>query len=354
VPTASLSLPGYDRSQSYGWNYDHAPDLPREIDVPPVPGDWTFCGRLVHSPLGIAAGPQLNGRWIHYYAALGFDVLTYKTVRSRQRDCYPLPNLAPIESDALFEAGREVRTHSDMLGSWAVSFGMPSMPPDVWRSDVEWTKKRLAKEKLLSVSVVATPETNWSLDELAEDFAQCAQWAVESGADCIETNFSCPNVATCDGQLYQQPAAAALVAQCVREAIGKTPYLIKIGFVNSQALAEELLDAVAPHVDALTMTNCISATVRGSNGGLLFDGQPRGIGGDAIRAASINQVKMFADLVKQRGDSTRIIGCGGISQAQHVHAYLDAGAKAVQLATAVMTNPRVGLEIREDLAASLA
>ena len=40
------------------------------------------------------------------------------------------------------------------------------------------------------------------------DYAQCARWAVESGADCVEANFSCPNVATCDGQLYQDARQA--------------------------------------------------------------------------------------------------------------------------------------------------
>ena len=53
-----------------------------------MPGQWQFCGLPVNSPLGVAAGPLLNGRWCLYYASLGFDVLTYKTVRSRRRECY--------------------------------------------------------------------------------------------------------------------------------------------------------------------------------------------------------------------------------------------------------------------------
>jgi dihydroorotate dehydrogenase len=344
---ATPSLPRYDRSQTYRWNYDHAPDPPRDIDVPRIGGDWTFCSRPVPSPLGIAAGPLLNGRWILYYAALGFDVLTYKTTRSQHRDCYPLPNLQPVEAPTLTEAGLELGAIADMQGSWAVSFGMPSMTPDVWQADVEWTRARLARDKLLSVSVVASAEADWSLDELADDFARCARWAVESGADCVETNFSCPNVSTCDGQLYQQPAAAVVVAHRVREAIGKTPYIIKFGFLSDPSLAEQLLDAVGPFADALSMTNCITATVRGSDGSALFAGQPRGIGGQAIRAASVGQVRRFADLVRQQGRSTKIIGVGGASLAEHVHQYLEAGAEAVHLASAIMVNPLVGIQIRQ-------
>ncbi|HMC12234.1 MAG TPA: tRNA-dihydrouridine synthase [Pirellulaceae bacterium] len=348
--TSIPSLPRYDRSQTYRWNYDHAPSPPANIEVPPIGDGWTFCGRPVPSPLGIAAGPLLNGRWILYYAALGFDLLTYKTTRSRPRDCYPLPNLQPVDSELLSASGRELHATGDMQGSWAVSFGMPSMSPDVWRADVEWTRTRLPKEKLLAVSVVASAEADWSLDDLADDFARCARWAVESGADCVETNFSCPNVSTSDGQLYQQPPAAALVAQRVRDAIGKTPFVIKVGFLDDMLSCAELLDAVAPFADALAMTNCIAATVHGPGGAALFNGQPRGIGGDPIRSASVAQVRRFADLTRQRGHSTKIIGVGGISTAAHVQEYLEAGAEAVQLATAPMVNPLVGVQIRSEFA----
>jgi dihydroorotate dehydrogenase (NAD+) catalytic subunit len=346
LPTPSL--PRYDPCQSYRWNFDHAPDVPAAIEPPAIPGSWTYCGRPVPSPLGIAAGPLLNGRWILYYAALGFDLLTYKTVRSSQRECYPLPNLLPVACQRLESAGRVLSASDTMQASWAVSFGMPSMSPDFWRADIEWTRSRLAKEKLLSVSVVASAEPDWSLDDLAADFARCARWAVASGADCIETNFSCPNVSTSDGQLYQQPAAAALVAAHVREAIGKVPYLIKVGYVDSDEPAEQLIDTVAPYADALAMTNCISARVNSAAGQPHFCGESRGIGGEAILAASIAQVERFARLIRQRGSPLRVIGVGGIFSAEHVAQYLKAGAEAVQLATAAMLDPEIGLKIRRD------
>jgi dihydroorotate dehydrogenase (NAD+) catalytic subunit len=345
---SQTSLPRYDRSQTYRWNYDHAPDPPPDIDVPAVPGSWTFCGRPVPSPLGIPAGPLLNGRWILYYAALGFDVLTYKTARSVARECYPLPNLVPVQTASLQGGERGLPASEAMNGSWAVSFGMPSMSPDVWRADVEWTRRQLPPEKVLSVSVVASVQPNWTLDDLAADYARCARWAVESGADCVEVNFSCPNVATCDGQLYQQADAAGSVARQVRDAIGATPLLIKIGYVPGEAAAAALIDAVVPAADALAMTNCLVATVEGP-AGPVFDGQPRGIGGEAIRAASAGQVRLFSRLIRQRGLPTKIIGVGGIFTAEHVRQYLDAGAQSVHLATAAMLDPLVGCQIRREL-----
>ena len=338
-------LPRYDPRQTYDWNYTHAP-APVPQEEPQVPGSWDFCGLPVQSPLGIAAGPLLNGKWILYYAALGFDVMTYKTVRSRHRECYALPNLQPVGASRLRGGDAPLGAEEEMRGSWAVSFGMPSKSPDIWRADIETTRRALPKHKLLSVSVVATPEPHWTVDDLAEDFARCARWAVESGADAVEANFSCPNVASADAQLYQQPETAGRVAARLRAAVGTKPLLIKIGHVTEEAEATALAGAVSAYADALVMVNCISAQIVDSQKHPLFEGQRRGIAGDAIRESALDQVRLFARVVRQRGLKLRLVGVGGIATAEHVRAHLDAGAHAVQLATAAMIDPRVGLQIR--------
>jgi dihydroorotate dehydrogenase (NAD+) catalytic subunit len=344
----SESLPRYNPQQSYRWNYDHAPAVFPEVEVSGVPGEWTFCGLPVGSPLGIPAGPLLNGKWCLYYAALGFDVVTYKTVRSSARECYPLPNLVPVDVAQMTGREESVPARPHMDGSWAVSFGMPSMAPDVWRRDVEWTREQLPAGKLLSVSVVGTVQPGMTLEELADDYALCARWAAGSGADLIETNFSCPNVSTRDGQLFQQPEAAGLVAQRVRTAIGNSPYIVKIGRVSSEHDAASLLSAVGPHINGIAMTNSIAArVVEGES--LLFDGQPRGICGAATREASVQQVALFKRLIAAGDHSIEIIGVGGAATAKDVRAYLDAGASAVHIATAAMVDPQVGVAIREQL-----
>jgi dihydroorotate dehydrogenase len=345
---ATLALPSYDRSQTYDWNYEHAPE-PVEVEVPPVAGHWQFCGLSVDSPLGIPAGPLLNGRWLLYYASLGFDVLTYKTVRSGPRECYPLPNLQPVRCGQLRGSETDLPAVGEMTGSWAVSFGMPSKSPDVWRPDIERTRARLPAGKLLSVSVVGTIQPGWTIDDLADDYARCAQWAAQAGADCVETNFSCPNVSTCDGQLYQDYGSAQLVAQRVRDAVGSKPLVIKIGHVRREEEAEQLLAAVADVADALAMTNSVATTVVGPGGKLLFDGQRRGVCGEATREASIAQVALFRRLIARRGSALKLIGVGGASTAQHVRAYLEAGAESVHLATAAMVNPEIAIETRRAL-----
>lgn len=339
----------YDPEKSYRWNYDHAPSTGPDIEVPEVPGDWHFCGLPVASPLGIPAGPLLNGAWCLYYARLGFDVLTYKTVRSNARECYPLPNLVPVDVSEMTGDEVVVPTRTRMNGSWAVSFGMPSMAPEIWRRDVEQTRKKLPRGKLLSVSVVGSPAPGMTMEELAADYALCARWAIESGADVIETNFSCPNVSTCDGQLYQESESARLVAEAVRGAIGGAPYVVKIGHVQSDPAAHRLIEALAPVIDGLAMTNSIATRVA-DDGVPLFDDLPRGICGAAILAASVGQVRRFSRFIDASGRNIEIIGVGGISNSGDVRAYLDVGASAVQIATAAMTDPLVGIRIRQELA----
>ena len=344
----NINLPRYDPSKSYRWNYENAPDALPDIDgADRLPGEWSFCGYAIDSPLGISAGPLLNGQWCLYYARLGFDVLTYKTVRSGPRECYGLPNLQPVETTQLTGAEPHANAIDQMQNTWAVSFGMPSSSPDVWRRDIEATRRELDPQKRLSVSVVGTMQSGWGIDELADDYARCARWAAESGADCVETNFSCPNVSTCDGQLYQNPNDSGLVARTVRDALDKTPLVIKIGHVRDPATVEQLVAAVGDSVDAIAMTNSIALKVRRGDEEL-FDGQLRGICGEGTRDESIAQVQQFADEIKRQNRDTQIIGVGGIARAADVRRYLAAGASHCHLATSVMTDPSVGIKIRSD------
>jgi dihydroorotate dehydrogenase len=62
-------------------------------------------------------------------------------------------------------------------------------------------------------------------------------------------------------------------------------------------------------------------------------------------------VDLFARLIRQRGLAMQLVGVGGASTAEHVEAYLDAGAHAVHLATAAMVNAAVALEIRAAMSA---
>ena len=341
----------YDIGESYEWNYQHAPDAtPSSESVPAVPGNWTFCGLPVASPLGMPAGPLLNSRWIHYYAALGFDVLTYKTVRSRFRASYDPPNLLPVDAAAVLTSEGCELTEAPSgaaIASWAISFGMPSRDPTEWRADVEKSRKGLSANQVLSVSVVASPEPGWTMRQLADDFAQCAVWAAESGAQVVEANLSCPNVCTSEADLYLSPQAAGEIASTVRARLPRAvPLALKIGLFHNQEQAAAVLQAVSPFAQAVSSTNSITAVVRGRFGGLR-----RGVGGAATTARCLTELAMLARIVRESGLPIELIGVGGVMTAQDVRDRLAAGASQVHLATAPMLDPMLGLRIRRELAA---
>ena len=338
-------LPAYDIRQTYDWNYEHAPP-PAVLDVPDCPGTWDFCGIPVNSPLGVPAGPLLNSGWILYYASLGFDVLTYKTVRSSYRACYGLPNLLPVRDEALPGEGGILEQARQASGSWAISFGMPSRDPAQWLADVERARLGLRQGQVLVVSVVASPDADWTIDQVAADFARCARWAADSGAHVVEANLSCPNVCTQEADLYLSPLHAAAVASAVRQAVPGLPVALKVGLFHGAEQAKEVIAAVGPYADALCATNSITARVS-SNGQPLFDGLRRGIGGTAITARCLQETAMLAGLLRQSGSTMKLVSVGGVATPEDVRDRLRAGAHHVQIATAAMLDPSLALRIRK-------
>ncbi|MDX1982301.1 MAG: hypothetical protein SFV51_18655 [Bryobacteraceae bacterium] len=341
-------LPVYDIAESYDWNYEHAPQTPPALHPEPCAGNWDFCGIPVNSPLGVPAGPLLNSRWVLYYAALGFDVVTYKTVRSRHRASFEPPNLLPVAAPPLEGEGSVVEA-APRSSSWAISFGMPSKDPAEWRRDVERARAGMKSGQVLVVSVVASPEPGWTMEQVADDFALCARWAAGSGAQVIEANLSCPNVCTREADLYLSAEASGLIAARVRDASAGLPVVLKIGLFQQPEQAEALIEAVAPYASALSTANSITARVR-SHGRDLFGGLKRGIGGACITARCLEELCMLSAMIRGKGLAMKLIGVGGVMNAADVRARLDAGAHHVQLATAPMLDPEVGLRIRKELA----
>jgi len=339
-------LPRYDVTQSYDWNYAHAPEALPSVEVPPYPGEWLFLGIPVNSPLGIPAGPLLNSRWILYYARLGFDVLVYKTVRSCARASYEPPNLLPVSATSLMHEGTEIDADPQAANphTWAISFGMPSRASGEWRADVERARRGLGKRQVLVVSVVASPEPGWTIDDLARDFAQCAVWAAESGAQVVEANLSCPNVCTQEADLYLDARASAVIAAELRARVPQLPIVLKIGLFPHADKAEALVEAVSPHVDGLSSANSITAVVRGEFGGLR-----RGIGGAAISRRCCDEMRMLHRILSEQNSTLRLVGVGGIMNVYDVHNRLAMGAQAVQLATAPMLDPEIGIKIRREI-----
>ena len=169
--------------RSYAWNYSHAPQLPRVRRLPQGPGG-RLLGHHLNSPIGISAGPLLNARWVEGYARLGFDILTYATVRSKPQPALSLPNIRHIENrEQGAVIARRAATNGDT--TLAVSLGLPSMEPEVWRKDMRRARERLHPGQVLIASIVGTADPTSGVEGFIADYAQCATWAAEAGAHVI-------------------------------------------------------------------------------------------------------------------------------------------------------------------------
>jgi dihydroorotate dehydrogenase (NAD+) catalytic subunit len=341
----------YDIYQTYQYNYDRGPVFasePKPLQQGPM---QEFLGLKVRSRIGIAAGVLLNSKWIIGYARRGFDILSYKTVRSSHRPCYPLPNWVfvddPTGDDGPVYVNEKPKGDPRQLSS-AVCFGMPSMSPEVWREDVRRAKTGLGEGQILIVSVVATPSEKPNQSEVADDFGRCAQWAAEAGADVIEANFSCPNVCSAEGSIYTDPNFSRAITQTIRDRIGSKPLLIKVGHYKAIELMRRFLLAVNGIANGVTLVNAISRPV------LYRDGRPAfgpkymraGVLGRAIHAPCVQSVREAASIIRENNLQLSIAAVGGVSQAQDARDFFEAGADAIMLGSSPMYLPDIAGELR--------
>lgn len=341
----------YDINATYRENYDAGPRFSGEVPPGPETPLKEFLGCQVRSRIGIAAGLLLNSKWIEGYARRGFDILTYKTVRSAFRPCYDPPNWVFVDGNGKED---EPVYATDDLGSdpagisSAVCFGMPSMGPEVWQADVALAKGCLDDGQMLIVSVVATPESGATPQSVAEDFAQCAAWARDAGADVVEANFSCPNVCTPEGTIYQDVSLSSQIAKVIRRSVSDLPLLLKVGYFPNELQQTEFLRELNGIVDGVTMVNGISRPVLHRDGRPVFgkDYVNAGVLGRAIHDPSVASVAAAKRAVAEHGFDLEILAVGGVSQVADMHDFFEAGAGAVMLGSSPMYLPDLAIEAK--------
>lgn len=353
-------MPVYHVDQTYDWNYENGPDFnqafPERTHKTPV----SLLGCPLNSPVGITAGILLNAKWVSLYAKLGYDILTYKTVRSDLRECYPLPNWVFIEADVPLDetvdaplvASRAPSQPVERLTS-SVCFGMPSKPPEVWRQDVAEAKASLAPGQMLNVSVVGTPKEGCGSQQLARDYAQ---WAFESGADVVEANLSCPNVDTAEGQIYHNRDSTIQIVETIREAIpNKANLLVKIGLLPGLQAYEQFLQWTQPFVQGISLVNCIQRPIQNPDGAPAFgQAHPRaGVLGWATFEPCLRHLQTIVQARQNTGGHHAILACGGVTDPENALAFRQAGADAVMMGGAPAFNPFLGLQIQERLSQAM-
>ncbi len=341
--------------RSYQWNYTHAPTLPRVRRMPQGMGAKLFDYRL-NGPLGISSGPLLNSRWVEAYARLGYDILTYATVRSAFRPAWSLPNIRHVENRELAAVVTR-RAPAASAPTLAVSLGEPSMEPDVWRKDVRRAKERIGPGQILIVSVMGTPEPGRDAEALVADYARCAAWAADSGADAVEVNLAVPDPFTEQPQMvYENIRLAAHVVYRVRASVA-VPVLAKLGVFRTPRALHDTATKLASWTSGFVMVNGFRRRVLDEKGNPAFEGAGREyadvIGHDTFPVASRQVLELLA--WRRAGAWDRaVLAVGGVSTVERAHYLLREGADATLVATAALFDPLFAARFRQARATAVA
>ena len=319
-------------------------------------------------PIGVAAGTLHNPRYMEAAARDGFEVLTWKTFRSEYRLAHrsdgahighnivflPTETITKKEIGTKRTASLSTKDAPEQV-SITNSVGMPSPAPVDWMPIVHDTEKTLKKYGTLTItSVVGTAREEDSIKDLARDYAFTALSAESVGQKVIELNLSCPNVQGKEGVIYKDVKSSKIIAQTVREHLRKkdTKILLKLGYAE-KGFYKRFLKATAPFVDGVVAINTISMEIRDKdNKQALPGGLSSGTCGAAILDLATDAVRSLLEARKELGikkKDLKIVGCGGVTDAESFMAHIDAGAEFVMCATASLFNPKLPQEIAKYL-----
>ncbi len=182
------------------------------------------------------------------------------------------------------------------------------------------------------------------LGKRVEDYAELAARLDQVDAvDGVELNLSCPNVSSGGIEFGQSAAGCAAVTEAVRRATSK-PVIVKLSPLADAA--EVARAAEAAGADALSISNTMPVTIidpdaRDSERACAHGG----LSGPALRPIAVGMT-----FRARRATRLPIIGIGGISSARDALEFILAGASAIQVGTALFSNPNVAAEIRDGLA----
>ena len=181
-----------------------------------------------------------------------------------------------------------------------------------------------------------------------DDYAKLAYKLDSSDVDMLEVNVSCPNVKTGGAAFGITAEGTAAVTKAVRKATTKQ-IMVKLT-PNVTDITETARAAEAEGADAVSLINTLlgmkidiasrKPVLRNNTGGL---------SGAAVFPVALRMGWQTAKAVK-----IDVVGLGGITSAEDVIAMMLAGAKAVQIGTAIISDPLAPVRILAELEKYLA
>jgi len=204
--------------------------------------------------------------------------------------------------------------------------------------------KALIKEKAPLWASWQVPVIVNIAGEIIDDYAQVAsELDGVAGVSGIEVNISCPNIKAGGIEFGANPESASRVTAAVKNNTS-LPIWVKLP-PNTSGIVEIAVAVAEAGADAISLINTLKGMAIDITTHSPFLGNVTGgLSGPAIKPVALYMVYEVAGAV-----DIPVIGCGGITTASDAVEFIMAGASAIQVGTANLTNPRAPLDILEDM-----
>jgi dihydroorotate dehydrogenase (NAD+) catalytic subunit len=162
-----------------------------------------------------------------------------------------------------------------------------------------------------------------------EDFANVAKTAEKMGANAIELNVSCPHVKKAGAQVGSDPSLLTDIVKAVKRQVSN-PVIVKLT-PNVTDITEIAKAAETAGADALTAINTVKGmAIDTETGTPILANKFGGLSGPAIKPIAVRCIYDIYSAI-----DIPVIGCGGVTCWQDAVEFVQAGACAVQIGTAV-------------------
>lgn len=261
-----------------------------------------IAGLKLNNPTMLAAGILgMSGLTLKRVAEAGAGAVVTKSLGLKPRSGYTNPTVAQVECGLVN------------------AMGLPNPGIEHFAKEIQAAK--VSRVPLILSIYAFTPQ----------GFAATAEKAAEIGADALELNVSCPHAEKTGAEIGQDPKIVEKVVNATIRKVEK-PVFVKLT-PNVANIAEVAKAAERAGADGITAINTVKAmAIEIETGQPILGNKVGGLSGPAIRPIAIRCVYEIYDAV-----SIPIIGCGGVETWQDAVEFMQAGASAVQIGTAIAT-----------------
>jgi dihydroorotate dehydrogenase (NAD+) catalytic subunit len=224
---------------------------------------------------------------------------------------------------------RMVETPSGMLNA----VGLQNKGVDYFINNIYLRLKDVDSEVIVNVSGA----------KISDYVAVCEKLSSLDKINAVEVNISCPNVKQGGMAFGTSCSGAAEVTKAVRKAYNKT-LIVKLS-PNVTDITEIARAVEAEGADSVSLINTMM--------GMAIDVERQrpylstitgGLSGPAVKPIAVRMVWQVAKSV-----NIPVIGLGGISSGKDALEFIMAGATAVQVGTVNFINPRVSMDIVDEI-----